>query len=194
MKEFKKRIKEKIKLYSNDEYLKGYIENEFLSEDGSANIMLKLRDKDDLFDLRTVGNQLDVNERVYDYIEEKSSMLNNDILLNFHIIDSKLNKEEKERVIDIIKEHYAIELYKIQKEYKRNKIKILRLLIMGILFFLIYLFIAYNTKSELFIEVFGFMFSFTLWEAFEYLIYDLSDIKRERESITQKLLMNIDFE
>ena len=146
MKEFKKRIKEKIKLYSNDEYLDGYIKNEFLSEDGSANIMLKLRDKDDLFDLRTVGNQLDVNERVYDYIEEKSSMLNNDILLNFHIIDSKLNKEEKEKVTDIIKEHYAIELYKIQKKYKRSRIKILRLLIMGILFFFIYSFIAYNTE------------------------------------------------
>ncbi len=194
MKEFKKKIKEKIKLYSNDEYLDSYIKNEFLSEDGSANIMLKLRDKDDLFDLRTVGNQLDVNERVYDYIEEKSSMLNNDILLNFHIIDSKLNKEEKEKVTDIIKEHYAIELYKIQKEYKRSRIKILRLLIMGILFFFIYSFIAYNTESKLFIEVFGFMFSFTLWEAFEYLIYDMVDIKRERESITQKLLMNIDFE
>ena len=51
-----------------------------------------------------------------------------------------------------------------------------------------------NTNSEFLLEVFGFMFSFTLWEAFEYLIYDMVDIKRERESITQKLLMNIDFE
>ena len=194
MNEFKKQVKEKIKLYSNEEYLQGYIRNEFLVDDESANINIRLKNSDDLFDSRTIANQLDLNSEIYDYIDDKSSMLNSLIKLNFHIICPKLSKDEKERTINIIKEHYAIELYKIQKEYKRYKLKIFVLSLLGILFFAIYSLIAYFTKSKLFIEVFGFLFSFTLWEAFESYIYDLSDIKIARESITQKLLMNVDFE
>ena len=194
MSEFKKQVKEKIKLYSNEEYLQGYIRNEFLVDDESANINIRLKNSDELFDSRTIANQLDLNSEIYDYIDDKSSMLNSLIKLNFHIICPKLSKDEKERTINIIKEHYAIELYKIQKEYKRYKLKIFVLSLLGILFFAIYSLIAYFTKSKLFIEVFGFLFSFTLWEAFESYIYDLSDIKIVRESITQKLLMNIDFE
>ena len=194
MNEFKKQVKEKIKLYSNEEYLQGYIRNEFLVDDESANINIRLKNSDDLFDSRTIANQLDLNSEIYDYIDDKSSMLNSLIKLNFHIICPKLSKDEKERVVSIIKEHYAIELYKIQKEYKRYKLKIFVLSLLGILFFAIYSLIAYFTKSKLFIEVFGFLFSFTLWEAFESYIYDLSDIKIARESITQKLLMNVDFE
>lgn len=194
MNEFKKQVKEKIKLYSNEEYLQGYIRNEFLVDDESANINIRLKNSDDLFDSRTIANQLDLNSEIYDYIDDKSSMLNSLIKLNFHIICPKLSKDEKERTINIIKEHYAIELYKIQKEYKRYKLKIFVLSLLGIIFFAIYSLIAYFTKSKLFIEVFGFLFSFTLWEAFESYIYDLSDIKIARESITQKLLMNVDFE
>lgn len=193
MNNFKKQINEKIKLYSNEEYLDEYIKNEFLTDDGYANIMLKLRNRDDLFDYRTNGKQLDIDKSIYTYLEKKSSMLNNDVKLKLNIICDFLNKDEKEKVSHIIKEHYAIELYKIQKEYKRNVIKIVRLLLLGLLFLFIYALIAYNTKSKLFIEIFGFLFSFTLWEAFEYSLYDLSDIKRQRKSITEKLLMEIEF-
>lgn len=193
MNNFKKQINEKIKLYSNEEYLDEYIKNEFLTDDGYANIILNLRNRDDIFDYRTTGKQLDLDKSIYAYLEEKSSMLNTDEKLKLNIICDFLNNDEKERVTHIIKEHYAIELYKIQKEYKRNMIKIVRLLLLGLLFLIIYALIAYNTKSKLFIEIFGFLFSFTLWEAFEYLIYDLSDIKRQRKSITEKLLMEIEF-
>ena len=191
MNNLKKQVKEKIKLYSNEEYLDKYIENEFLTEDGSANIMLKI--KDGLFDSRTIGNQLDLDKSIYEYIDDKSSMLSNDIRLNLQIIGSSLNNDEKEKVSHIIKEHYAIELYKIQKAYRRSKRQIIALLLLGLFFFIIYALIAYNTKSKLFIEVFGFLFSFTLWQAFEYLIYDLKEIKRNREAITQKLLMDVEF-
>ena len=193
MNNFKKQINEKIKLYSNEEYLDEYIKNEFLTDDGYSNIILRLRNKDDLFDYRTTGKQLDLDKSIYRYLEEKASMLNADEKLKLNIICDFLNNDEKEKVTHIIKEHYAIELYKIQKEYKRNMIKIFRLLLLGLLFLIIYALIAYNTKSKLFIEIFGFLFSFTLWEAFEYLIYDLSDIKRQRKSITEKLLMEIEF-
>lgn len=95
MNEFKKQVKEKIKLYSNEEYLQGYIRNEFLVDDESANINIRLKNSDELFDSRTIANQLDLNSEIYDYIDDKSSMLNSLIKLNFHIICPKLNKDEK---------------------------------------------------------------------------------------------------
>ena len=94
----------------------------------------------------------------------------------------------------IIREHYAIELYKSQREYKLNKYKMVTLILLGIIMLSIYAIVYIWTKSAFLLEVFGFLFSFALWQAFEIFMYDLSDIRFNSESIAQKLLMNIDFE
>ena len=99
-----------------------------------------------------------------------------------------------EKVEHIINEHYAIELYKIQKKYNRLIKRIIRLLVLGIFFVACYATIAFTISSKFFIEIFCFLFSFTLWEAFDTLIYTISDIKLQRENITQKLIMDIVFE
>ena len=63
-------------------------------------------------------------------------------------------------------------------------------------FFMInkYAFLYVYTKLDFFLEVFGFLFSFSLWEAFECMIYDYSEIKEEREAVTQNLLISIVFD
>ncbi len=184
----KDKVKEKIKQYSNNEYLDGYIKNEFLTDDGDADILLKINNKDELFDSKTCNNQLDLNSEIYDYIDMKTSMLNNDIKLNLRIISDKLNQNDEEKVKHIINEHYAIELYKIQKKYKN---RIFKLAVIGLIFLACYALIVFNSSSKFFAEVFGFLFSFTLWKALETLIYTFSEIKYERESITQRLIMEI---
>lgn len=194
MNEFKKQVKEKIKLYSNEEYLQGYIRNEFLVDDESANINIRLKNSDDLFDSRTIANQLDLNSEIYDYIDDKSSMLNSLIKLNFHIICPKLSKDEKERTINIIKEHYAIELYKIQKKYNEHRIKIVLLLLLGVFALLSYALLVLFTHSSFFQAVFTFLFSFSLWEAMDSMIYTFSEIKYERDAIAQNLLMLVEFD
>ncbi len=193
MNNIKNKVKEKIKMYSNEEYLDGYIKNEFLTGDGNADILINITNKDDLFDSRTYGNQLDLNKKIYELIEDKSSMLNNDIQLTLRITGIDLSQQEEGRIKHIISEHYAIELYKIQKKYKRFKNRILKLALLGIFFLTCYAAIAFKFSSKFFIEVFGFLFSFTLWEAFDTLIYTFSEIKLERETITQRLIMNIEF-
>jgi hypothetical protein len=191
---FKQKVKEKIKQYSNDEYLDGYIKNEFLTKDGDADVILKVTSHNALFDARTEDNQLDLNSKIYDYIDNKTSMLNNDIMVHLHIKGLNLSHHDQGIVKHIINEHYAIELYKVQKQYIRYKKKVFKLIILGLFFLLCYALIAFHFSSKFFIEVFGFLFSFTLWEAFDTLIYAFSDIKLKREIITQKLLMEIDFE
>ena len=193
MNDFNEKVKEKIKQYSNQEYLNGYIKEEFLTEDGDADIFIYLESKDELFDSRTRGKQKELNSDIYEFIEEKSSMLDNDTKINFHINGIELTSKEQGLVKHLFKEHYAIELYKSQNEYLKIKNKIFKLIVLGLTSFLLYIFFFFATDFDFFIEVFGFIFSFALWEGFDAMIYSLSEIKEEREAITQNLLMEIEF-
>lgn len=194
MKDFKKKVKEKIALYSKKEYLDGYIRNEFLTDDNDADVYLKLKNTDELFDSRTFGKQIDLTSNVYEFIEEKSSMLESDILIDLHIVGLDLTHHEQGVVRHILKEHYAIELYKIQKEYLKTKQKIFILILVGLLSLLIYAYLFFFTSFEFGLGIFTFLFSFSLWEGFDAMIYAFNDIKRERENITQNLLMNVVFD
>lgn len=194
MNDFKKKVKEKIQQYSNKQYLDGYIKNEFLTNDGDADIFLKVNNRDEIFDSRTMGSQLDLNSEIYSFIEEKTSMLENDIQINLHIVGWRLKSKEQELVKHILKEHYAIELYKKQREYLDKKIKVISLFLTGLLTLLCYMFLYLFTDFEFFMEVFGFIFSFSLWEAFDLLIYDFTEVKNQREAVTQNLLTEVDFE
>ena len=193
MNSFNEKVKEKIKQYSNQEYLDGYIKEEFLTDDGDADIFIYLDSKEELFDSRTRGKQKELNSEIYDFIGDKSSMLDNDTRINFHINGIELTSKEQGIVKHLVKEHYAIELYKSQNEYLKIKNKIFKLIILGLTSFLLYIFFFFATDFDFFIEVFGFIFSFALWEGFDAMIYSLSEIKEEREAITQNLLMDIEF-
>lgn len=57
MNEFKRRMHEKIKIYSNKLYLDKFFEDEFEMENGEAHLYLYLNDKSDLIDYRTMGSQ-----------------------------------------------------------------------------------------------------------------------------------------
>ena len=194
MNDFQKKVKEKIKMYSNKQYLDEYINNEYLTDDGDADIFLKISHKDEIFDNRTLGAQLDLNSDIYDFIEEKTSMLNNDVQINLHIVGCRLNHKEQESIKHIIKEHYAIELYKKQKEYDEKKIKVVFLFLLGFFTLLFYMLLYLFTNLQFFMEVFGFIFSFALWEAFDLLIYDSTYVKNQREALTQNLLTEVNFE
>lgn len=194
MNDFKKKMKEKIDLYSNKEYLDGYMRDEFMTDDNDADIYLKINEKDELFDSRTIDKQIDLNTDIYDYIEDKSSMLDSDVQIELHITGIDLDSHDQGVVRHILKEHYAIELYKVQKEYSRIKRKIFYLILVGLLSFIMYAFLFFFTDFEFGLEILGFLFSFALWEGFDSMIYDFKEIKKEREDITQNLLTNVVFD
>ena len=194
MNDFKKKMKEKIDLYSNKEYLDGYMRDEFMTDDNDADIYLKINEKDELFDSRTIDKQIDLNNDVYDFIEDKSSMLDSDVQIELHITGIDLDSHDQGVVRHILKEHYAIELYKVQKEYSRIKRKIFYLILVGLLSFIMYAFLFFFTDFEFGLEILGFLFSFALWEGFDSMIYDFKEIKKEREDITQNLLTNVVFD
>ena len=193
MNDFKEKMKEKIRQYSNDQYLSGYIKSEFLTQDGDADIYINVDEKYDLFDSWTVGSQTDLEKDVYDYIEDKTSMLGNDVPINLHIIGCEFTPHEQEIIRHILKEHYAIELYKVQKQYKELKHKIIGLIVFGLISFWLYSFLFFFENFNYLVEIFGFLFSFSLWEAMDCIIYAYSDIKNQREAVTQNLLINVDF-
>jgi len=194
MQAFREKMKEKIKQYSNDQYLDGYIKKEFITKDGDADIFINVDEKYDLFDSWTVGEQVDLEKDVYDFIEEKTAMLGNNVPINLHIIGCEFTPHEQGIIKHILKEHYAIELYKIQQKYTQLKQKIFGLIIMGIACFLSYSILFFADNLNYLVEIFGFLFSFSLWEAMDCIIYSFSEVKDEREAITQNLLINVDFD
>lgn len=194
MDSFEKKMKEKIKQYSNKKYLDGYMEKEFMIDDGDADIFLHLRNREELFDIRTMDEQIDLNIGIYDYIERKTSMLDSSIPINLHIVGLDLDSEEQGIVKHILKEHYAIELFKVQRKFNKCKAKIFKLIATGILSFVGYTYFFFVNNYSFFTEVMGFLFSFALWEGFDSLIYYYSDVKAERKDVTQNLLINVEFE
>ena len=194
MNDFKKKMGKKIEQFSSKDYLDSYIRNEFLTDDGDADIYLKISSKDGLIDNRTVNNQIDLRSEIFEFVENKTALLDNDIKINLHIIGVKLSENEQIIIKNIFREHYAIELFKIQKDYKNQKEKVLSLFLIGCISLLSYLLLYLFTDFDFFLEVFGFIFSFALWEAFDQLIYEISDTKFEREAISQNLLIEIIFD
>lgn len=193
MDDFKEKMKEKIRQYSNEQYLDGYIKKEFITKDGDADIFINVDEKYDLFDSWTIGEQVDLEKDVYDYIEEKTSMLGNNVPINLHIIGCEFTPHEQGIIKHILKEHYAIELYKVQQRYTQLKQKIFGLIVFGIACFLSYSILFFADNLNYLVEIFGFLFSFSLWEAMDCIIYSFSEVKDEREAITQNLLINVDF-
>ena len=194
MSDFQEKVKEKIRQYSNEQYLDGYIKNEYLTEDGDADIFLKIHNAYEVFDSRTAGHQLDVHKSIYDFINHKMAMLDNDVPINLHFLGYSFTDHEQGMIRHIMKEHYAIELYKTQKKFNTLKNKIFGLVLLGIISFALYSFVYFLKDFNYLVEVFGFLFTFSLWEAMDRFIYVLSEVRSEREAITQALLMNIDFD
>ncbi len=190
---FKKKMKEKIKEYSNEEYLQDYIRNEYNIDDKDADIYLQVYSKNELFDSRTVGKQKSLKDDLYSYLESKTAMLDNDVPINLHIIGYVFPSKDQEIIKHLIKEHYSIELYKIQKEYKKIVNKSSYIFLAGLVFLLIYLAIIVSVESNVSSEIFAFLFSYSLWEALHGVIFVLSKVKDKRAAITQNLLMEVDF-
>lgn len=65
MNNIKKEVKKKINEYSKKEYLDKYIENEFLRDNGDANIYIKLNSREELYNSKTIYNQKDLNNDIY---------------------------------------------------------------------------------------------------------------------------------
>ena len=84
-------------------------------------------------------------------------------------------------------------IHKIQKDYKKTRDKAINLIVIGLVCLLIYLYLVLIAESTVMSEIFVFLFSFSLWEAFHSIIYILSDVKDKRAAITQNLLTNVDF-
>ena len=194
MKNIESKVREIINTYSHEDYLDGYIKSEFITEDGDADIYLKVNGEENLYDERTEAKQLDLNSNIYEYVESKSSMLDNNVPIKLHLTGVNLDKKKQEQVKHIFREHFAIELYKRQKKYIKIKNKISMLIILGLLFLTVYAVLYLYTKLDFFLEVFGFLFSFSLWQALESMIYDFSEVKDERQAVTQNLLIKIIFD
>lgn len=193
MNDFQKKLKEKINLYSKESYLDGYMEDEYTISNGYADVYLYITKIDEIFDTRTMGKQLALRSDIYEYVENKTSMLNNDIQIRLHIVGCDVDSKEAETIKHAFKEHYAIELYKAQKNYKNCLTKTIGLLLFAVLVTFLYFVLLKFTELSFTSEFLSVIFSFTIWEAVSRFIFELPELNNTREAVTQNLLIDISF-
>ena len=193
MTDFQKKVQEKINLYSKKTYLNGYMEDEYTISNGFADVYLYVTEIEELYDTRTMGKQLDLRPDIYEYVENKTSMLDNDIQIRLHIVGYDVDSKEANTIKHIFKEHYAIELYKAQKNYKNSLTKTIGLLLFAVLVTAMYFVLLKFTDLSFTAEFLSVIFSFTIWEAISRFIFELPELNNTREAVTQNLLIDISF-
>jgi hypothetical protein len=91
--DFKQKMKEKIKEYSNEKYLQKYIETEYNFNDKDADIYLQVYSKNELFDSRTVGKQKSLTDKLYIKYESSVDLYLSHYRVTFTDTASKIGME-----------------------------------------------------------------------------------------------------
>lgn len=107
-----------------------------------------------------------INQEIFDYVENILKYINkkDDFVIQIKFPES-YKDEEKNKVIKLMKSHYAVEIIEVTKEIRKNNILTIILLIVGTLFFIVNEIVSYNHGNIIFLsilEIFAWVF---IWEA-----------------------------
>lgn len=112
------------------------------------------------------SNNTLLNENIYSCIEEKFKLFNTlDLKYNINLIfDGSFNIDEKERIKEMIKDHYAIKSIDKRISIRRTNIGSLICLIIGLILLTIYSFLSIYLKYEYseILSIFAWVF---VWES-----------------------------
>ncbi len=164
--------------------LHDYLEDEFLQKDGTAVIDINLNDVD-VFDPISYGHQLDLNPDIIEYIDKKVNLIPivYPIVLRFHA--SNLTDETKTQIEHCLREHYYVELQDKAWDKRNNKMQILYLTVLGLVFISLYIYSVFVLEEGLFVEFLSVVGSFALWEAADRFLLERQSIKFQMNESAQ---------
>lgn len=159
------------------------------NKDGSVQITVGLKESDDFYSPYSYLTYEFMNPEVRNYIEmyESNIPIDENVTIDIYT-ETPTTQEDKKRIRRTVKRHYAEEIIPTEKKYKRQTIRAIMFSILGLALLLaeaiIYSFFV-NMYLDTIIAVIGWLF---LWDGFEILLYDRSDLKRQL--IRQYRLLN----
>lgn len=170
-----------------------YLDKEYLDEDNNAVIFLNAYDDIEWFDKLSTGNQVILNQEIYDYIDRKAYYIPIGYPIIIQFVNVVLNEMEQNLIIRLIKEHYSLILNDKRIDLQINFITILSLFTLGIILLIIYFTINIAEVGEIISEVLSIAASFALWEAVDYFLLERKDISKERLNAGQLTISEIRF-
>lgn len=159
------------------------------NKDGSVQITIGLKEASDFYSPYSYLTYEFMNPEVRNYIEMYESNIPIDKQVTIDIYtETPTTQEDKKRIRRTVKRHYAEEIIPTEKKYKRQTIKSIIFSLIGLALLLIEA-VVYSVFVNMYLDtiiaVVGWLF---LWDGFEILLYDHSDVKRQL--IRQYRLLN----
>lgn len=159
------------------------------NKDGSVQITIGLKEASDFYSPYSYLTYEFMNPEVRNYIEMYESNIPIDKQVSIDIYtETPTTQEDKKRIRRTVKRHYAEEIIPTEKKYKRQTIKSIIFSLIGLALLLIEA-VVYSVFVNMYLDtiiaVVGWLF---LWDGFEILLYDHSDVKRQL--IRQYRLLN----
>lgn len=168
-----KRIK-----YDAKKYLKKVI-----NKNGEAVLPIKLNNKEEMFNKHDPRG-LTLSEDIINYIEEVAYDVPYDNDIVFEISCPNLSRIDKEKMTDVIKLYYGLEIAGIDEDLKITKRKSTTMWIIAIISILL-MFASYKWMDSSFMELLLIAVWFSVWEAIDEMIYTQSDLNYNRMDAEQ---------
>lgn len=177
----------------NIQTLHQYIEQEYMDDDGYAVIDVLLYDGLELYHPMSMGKQRDLNQEIYDFIEQKAYIIPAQIPLKIRFHGDAFPGDEQAEIRRLLSEHYAVILHDKVWDKRNNRKKLLAMAAIGIVFLSLYLFLALKREDGLFLEILSVIGSFALWEAADCLMLERREINEELLNTAQFLTLEVEF-
>lgn len=163
-----------------------------MESDGFAVIDVKLPAEEDLYNPLSTGKNLDLNNDIYDFIDQQANIIPSKIPLKirFH---GDVDEDKRQEIKNLMHKHYTMRSYDVTWDFAANFRKTLFLTIFGILVLIAYFVVTVVADNPLFAEVLSIVGTFSLWEAANAVLLDRPALKRTRNGIEQNISQTIEF-
>ena len=156
--------------------------------DGKADIRVRV---EDLYNPLSVSGSRRLNSDLFDFVEESANLLPS--LVPIRVVLHGVDAEDREKVSDLFRMHYRAAAQEQIREQRMNRLKMICMTAVGIVFILAYLFFGQRQEDSLFLEVLSVIGSFSLWEAVNCFLVECRSIQRALYKTAQFLTAEVAF-
>lgn len=139
--------------------VRNIIDSEFM-EDGKGIVHVNV---EELYNPMSVGNFRQLNGEIFDYIEYAANLLPS--MLPLRIIFHGVKEEDREKVPYLFKLHYELDMQDLFWDKRVNGSRLLYMTIIGVIFVVMALVLAFMGKGDLFREILSIFGSYCLCDA-----------------------------
>lgn len=168
-----------------------YIYQEYLEDDKA--IIYVDASQLELFDPLSYGNQIEMNEELYAFIERKSYPVPVKYPIIVRFCNREFTKSEQELIQKLIVERYSVELRDKILDLKINKIKVIALTVVGVVLLGIYFSLQLANLGNIFMEFLSIAGTFALWEAVDFYLLERKDLKTQKYNTGQLAMIEVQF-